>query len=98
MRNDSIESLMRRHYGSTAHTPAGLEQRLHASVHDTVVESQRQQQAMARILERRVSRRQVIRLVAPSNAGPGILNLGLEALQVLEDVLVGQETTGTAYP
>ena len=98
MRNDSIESLMQRHYGSTAHTPTGLEQRLHASVRDSEVALRRQQRANARFLEQRVSRRQVFRLIAPSTAGPGILNLGLETLQALEDALVGQEATGTAYP
>ncbi len=98
MRNDSIESLMQHHYGSTAHTPTHLEQRLHTSVQDTEVALQRQQQATASFLEQRVSRRQVVRLVALSTAGLGILNLGLESLQAFEDVLVGQEATGTAYP
>ncbi len=98
MRNDSIESLMHRHYGSTAHTPANLEQRLHASVQNKAAELQRQQLVEARILEQRMSRRQVVRLVALSTAGLGILNMGLESLQAFEDALVGQEATQTAYP
>ncbi len=98
MRNDSIESLMQRHYGSTAHTPADLEQRLHTSVQDTEVALQRQQRATARFLEQRMSRRQVLRLVTLSTAGLGILNIGLEGLQAFEHALVGQEATGKAYP
>jgi hypothetical protein len=98
MRNDSIESLMQRHYGSTAHTPTDLEQRLHTSVQDTEVALQRQQRATARFLEQRMSRRQVLRLVTLSTAGLGILNIGLEGLQAFEDALVGQKATGKAYP
>lgn len=100
MRNDSIESLMQRHYGSTAHTPARLEQRLHASVQNTEMESQRQQMTTARMRERRMSRRQAMRFVASSagTTGLGLLNIGLESLQSLEDALIGQEATGTAYP
>ncbi|HLJ33536.1 MAG TPA: hypothetical protein VKU38_07795 [Ktedonobacteraceae bacterium] len=100
MQNDSIESLMHRHYGSTAQSPAGLEQRLHASVHNTVVESQRQQLAAARMRARRISRRQAMRFVASNTGtvGIGLLNMGLESLQALEDALVGQEAPQTAYP
>ncbi len=100
MRNDSIESLMQRHYGSTAHTPTDLEQRLHTSVQNTVMESQRQQLTAARMREQRMSRRQAMRFVASSagTTGLGLLSMGLEGLQSLEDALVGQEATGTAYP
>lgn len=100
MQNDSIESLMHRHYGSTAQSPAGLEQRLHASVQDTVVEMQREHLAAARMRARRMSRRQAMRFVASNTgtAGIGLLNIGLESLQALEDALVGQEATQTAYP
>jgi hypothetical protein len=98
MRNDSIESLMQRHYGSTAHTPTGLEQRLHTSVQDTEVALQRKQRATARFLEQRMSRRQVLRLVTLSTAGLGILNIGLEGLQAFEGALVGQKAAGTVYP
>jgi hypothetical protein len=101
MRNDSIdsiESLVQRHYGSIARTPAELEQRLHTSVRDKAATLQRQQLVATRISERRMSRRQVVRLVALGTAGLGILNIGLEGLQAFEDALVGQEATQTAYP
>lgn len=100
MRNDSIESLMQRHYGNTADTPAGLEQQLHASVRDTAVGLQRQQLAAIRMRERRMSRRQAVRFVASNTgtAGLGLLAIGLESLQALEDALVGQEATQTAFP
>lgn len=98
MRNDSIERLMQRHYGSTAHTPANLGQRLHTSIRDTEAELQRQQLVETRILEQRMSRRQAVRLVAWSTVGLGLLNIGMEGLQAFEDALVGQEATQTAYP
>ncbi len=100
MRNDSIESLVRRHYGSTAHTPAGLEGQLHASVQKTAAELQRQHMAATRMRERRMSRRQAVRFVASNTttAGMGLLSLGLEGLQTLENALVGQEATQKAYP
>jgi len=88
MQNDSIESLLQRHYGSAARIPGGLEQRLHSSV----------QMAEAHTQVQRVSRRQAVRLVALSTAGLGILNIGLESLQAFEDALVGQDATQTAYP
>jgi len=100
MRNDSIESLMQRHYGHAANTPAGLEQRLHASVQETAVGLQRQQLAAIRMRERRMSRRQAVRFVASNTgtAGLGLLAIGMESLQALEDALVGQEATQTAFP
>jgi hypothetical protein len=98
MRNDSIESLLQRHYGSAASSPAGLEHRLHASVRSTAAALQLQQEAAAHAHEQRVSRRQAVRLVALSTAGLSILNIGLESLQALENSLIGQEATQTAYP
>jgi hypothetical protein len=98
MRNDSIESLLQRHYGSAASSPAGLEHRLHTSVRNTAAALQLQQEAVAHTQEQRVSRRQAVRFVALSTAGLSILNIGLESLQALEDSLVGQEATQTAYP
>lgn len=93
MRNDSIENLLRRHYGSGTPTPTGLEQRLHAMV-------QREQPETSPVQEQRVSRRQAIRFVALSTAGLSILNIGLESLQAFEDSLVGQaqDAAQPAYP
>ena len=100
MRNDSIESLMQRHYGNTAGIPVGLKQQLHASVQNTAVELQRQHLAATRMRERRMSRRQALRFVASNtgSAGMGLLNIGLEGLQALENSLVGQEAVQKVYP
>jgi len=48
MRNDSIESLLQYHYGSAASSPAGLEHRLHASVHNTAAAAHAQEQRVSR--------------------------------------------------
>lgn len=47
-----------------------------------------------------MSRRQAMRLVASNTttAGIGLLSLGLESLQTLENALVGQEAAQKAYP
>lgn len=94
MQNDSLETLLLRHYGSIAPTPAGLEQHLCASVHQKVVEMRQQQRGMAR----RVNRRSAVRLVALGSAGLGLLGVGLEGLQMLESALVGQDVTQAAFP
>ena len=89
MHNDSLETLLTRHYGSTAVAPAGLEQRLQASV-------RQQATLLAQEQNRRthtVSRRRAVQLVALGSLGVGIVNLGLE---MLDTALVGQETTQNA--
>lgn len=93
MRNDSIESLLQRHYGNAAPAPTGLEQRLHASI-------QHAQPEASALQEQRVSRRQALRFVALSTAGLSVLNIGLESLQAFEDALVGQaqDAAQPAYP
>ncbi len=95
MRNDSIETLLARHYGSTAPAPASLEHRLSASVRKEVAELQQQQHVATRLRTRNLSRRQAVSLVAIGSAGLGALSLGLDGLQV---VLMGQGTTQTAIP
>jgi len=78
MRNDSIETLLLRHYGSTA--PAGLEEQLQASVRRRAAELHKQEQSAAGWLQRRVSRRQLLRVVTIGTAGVGLLSAGLEKL------------------
>jgi hypothetical protein len=95
MQNDSLETLLLRHYGSTAPTPAGLEQRLHASVRQEAGAMQRQQYYVA---TRRVNRRSAVRLVALGSAGLGLLGIGMEGIQMLESALAGQDITQTAFP
>ncbi len=92
MHNDSLETLLARHYGSAAIAPVGLEQRLHASVQQQATRLAHEQNA----LTHRVTRRRAVQLVALSSLGVGIVNMGLE---VLETALVGQEAAqNTAMP
>ncbi|GAC1398943.1 MAG: hypothetical protein NVS4B12_13900 [Ktedonobacteraceae bacterium] len=88
MHNDSIETLLARHYGDTAVAPTGLEQRLHASVRQQAAELAQDQRLVTRLHTRAVSRRRAVQLVAIGSIGLGIVNLGLE---VLEATLTGQE-------
>jgi len=89
MHNDSLETLLTRHYGSTAVAPAGLEQRLRASIHQQAIQSAQEQS----MLTHAVSRRRAVQLVALGSLSVGIVNLGLE---MLETTLVGQEATQNA--
>jgi hypothetical protein len=91
MHNDSIETLLLRHYGETAASPAGLEQRLITSVRAQVSEQRQQQRVAAQLRTRRISRRRVIGLVALSSAGLSVLSASLESLQTLENNFLGQD-------
>ena len=81
MRNDSIETLLLRHYGSSAPAPVDLEQQLSALVHQEAAEVQAQQRVAANWQQRRVSRRRVLQLVTFSGAGLSALAVGLNTLQ-----------------
>jgi len=81
MQNDSIETLLLRHYGSTAPAPAELEQRLSAMVRRETAAVQAQQQSVKRWEQRRVSRRRVLQMVTFSGAGLSALAMGINALQ-----------------
>jgi hypothetical protein len=93
MQNDSLETLLLRHYGSTAPTPTGLEQQLQAAAHHQVAELRQQQHLVARLRTYRVNRRRAVRLVALSTAGLGMLSAGLSSLHLLESALLGQDMT-----
>src|ERR671925_1270075 len=96
MRNDSIDTLLLRHYGSTAPAPTGLEERLHASIRREAAEMRRQQHAATHLRAQHIGRRRAIRLVALGAAGAGALSIALESLQMLEAGLLGQDVTQTA--
>jgi len=81
MRNDSIETLLLRHYGSSAPAPVNLEQQLSASVRQEVAAVQSRQQAINNWQQRRVSRRRVLQLVTFSGAGLSALAVGIDVLQ-----------------
>ncbi len=97
MQNDSIETLLLRHYGSAVQAPAGLEEKLCCSVRLEVAEEAEIQQVSTRLRERHVSRRHAVRLLAITTAGLGGLGLALEGLRVVEAALIGQDATKPAY-
>jgi hypothetical protein len=98
MHNDSIETLLLRHYGSLAPIPPALEQRMLASVRCEAEELQHQRLMATRIRNHRVSRRRALCFVAMGSAGLGLLSAGLEGLQMLEAGLMGQEVTQMVFP
>jgi hypothetical protein len=89
MSNDSLESLLQRHYGEHAATPTGLEQKISASVHQATESMQQQQALAARLRDYRLTRRRIVRIVAISSAGLGLLDAGVAGVRLLLD---SQET------
>jgi len=81
MRNDSIETLLLRHYGSSAPVPADLEQQISALVRRESVATQARQQVVENWQQRRVSRRRILQLVTLSGAGLSVLAVGLNTRQ-----------------
>jgi len=77
-----------------------MEERLYASVRQQAQETRRAQLAETRLQQKRLNRRQAVRLVVKGagEAGMGMLWLGLEGLQVLETALANQETTQSVLP
>ena len=97
MRNDSIETLLLRHYGSAAPAPVDLEARLLASVQEQAAEVSARERTASAWRERRVSRPRVLRLVAIGSAGLGVLGIGLDGLRQVEANLLGHDTGKRAY-
>jgi len=97
MRNDSIETLLLRHYGSAAPAPVDLEARVLASVQQQAAEISARGRTASAWRERPVSRRRVLRLVAFGSAGLGVLSIGLEGLRQVEANLIGRDTSKPAY-
>lgn len=93
MYNDSIDTLLLRHYGAKAPTPPDLEQRLVASVRTEVASMQQQERITARIRTQRMSRRKAVRWVAIGSAGIGLLSAGLEGLHMFEAALTSQDSS-----
>ena len=97
MQNDSIETLLLRHYGSAASAPAALEEKLCASVRQEVAKVHEQERVTAYLRERRFSRRKAVRLVAMGTAGLSVLSFGMASLRTVEAGLLGQDITKPAY-
>ncbi len=98
MHNDSLETLLLRHYGRNASAPAGLEQQLVASVRRQESELRWQKNVTTHLRERRISRRSAVRLVALTSAGAGLLSVGIESLRSVEAALVGQRQDAVHVP
>ena len=97
MQNDSIETLMLRHYGNAAPTPDGLEATLLAAVSQEARELERRTYTATAWRDRPISRRRVLRLVAFGSAGLGVVSVGLEGLRRVEASLLGQDANKPAY-
>lgn len=98
MHNNSIETLLLRHYGDDAPTPPQLEPRLTATLQNEMRERERQESRVAQIRAYKVSRRRAVQLVALSSAGLSILSAGLEGLQMIENNLISQDVAQPAMP
>ena len=96
MRNDSIETLLLRHYGSTAQAPDDLENTLRASIRLAETELENEQQSITRLRERRISRRRAVRILT-IEAGLEGLSLALEGVRVIESALTRPDVTKPAY-
>jgi hypothetical protein len=92
MYNDSVETLLLRHYGDNGPTPADLEQRLVNSVRQDAM-IQQEQSGVGRALRHRMSRRRVMRFVA---IGSGGLGLVVASLEVLDATIFGRDATRSA--
>src|SRR5258708_40284092 len=93
MQNDSLETLLLRHYGSGAQAPIGLEEKLYAATRAEAMELGKQQMVATQLRERRVSRRYAVRLVAIGTAGIRGVGLAMEGLGVIEGLVIGPDTS-----
>jgi len=91
MHNDSLETLLLRHYGNTAPTPSALEARLVASVRQEAELQSQGHNIALHLRTYRVNRRRAVQLVAIASTGLGLLSLGVESLQGLEAAMLGQD-------
>jgi hypothetical protein len=96
MRSHSIETLLLRHYGSTAQAPTDLENTIRASLRVKEEELEKEQQLITRLRERRISRRRAMRLVT-IEAGLSGLNIALEGVKMIEATLSREDVTKPAY-
>lgn len=93
MYNDSVETLLLRHYGPDGPTPVALEQRLINSVRQDAMSQQ--EQATIGVLKHSMNRRRAMKLVAIGSGGLGLIAASLE---VLDATLFSQDTIQSALP
>lgn len=93
MYNDSIDTLLLRHYGPHGPTPDALEQRLVNSVRQDATTQQQDERTVIRVLKHRMSRRRAMMLVAIGSGGLGLLTASLE---VLDTAILGRDATQSA--
>jgi len=99
MHNDSIETLLLRHYGPTAPSPADLEQRLVASIHQKPGHhSQERAQTQESRTERLMTRRQILRVVTLGSAGLGVVGLALDGVEQFDRRFFGRTATTRPQP
>lgn len=91
MYNDSVETLLLRHYGHDGPTPADLEERLISSVRQDAMAQQ--ESSVMRVLKHRMSRRRAMMLVAIGSGGLGLVAASLEAL---DTTFFGRDATQSA--
>lgn len=93
MYNDSIETLLLRHYGHGGPIPDALEQRLITSVRQDAMTRQQEERTMIGVFKHRMSRRRAVMLVAVGSAGLGLVAASLE---VLDAAIYGRDATQSA--
>ena len=93
MFNDSVETLLLRHYGHDGPTPVALEQRLVNVVRQDAMLQQQAEETVGRVLKHRISRRRAMMLVA---VGSGGLSLVAASLEMLNTTVFGQNTAQSA--
>ena len=90
MFNDSVETLLLRHYGEVGPVPETLEHRLINAVRQDAMAQQDAQSAVVRVLKHRMSRRRVMMFVAIGSGGLGLVAASLEALDA---TIFGRDAT-----
>lgn len=97
MQNDSVETLMLRHYGNAAPTPDGMQATLLAAVRHEALELDRRTQSAVAWRGRPISRRRVLQLVAFRSAGLALVGIGLNSRRNIEAVPPGSNSGKPAY-
>ena len=93
MYNDSIETLLLRHYGHDGPTPDTLDQRLINSIQQEAIIQHQEERVAKQVLKYRISRRSAMKIVAIGSVGLGLLGASIE---VLDEAIFGRDTAQSA--